>query len=158
MHPDIPVAAQDDGTHEVETFLQETRIVLPGAQIFCGFLLTVPLQSRFDAVAPHERIVFVVTFLATLVSLVFLAAPAVYHRAAAPLREKRRFVWMGTRFVLVGTASLSLATALSGQLVISMVLGEGLASWLGACVLALIAALWWVFPRLRIHERLPEMR
>jgi hypothetical protein len=148
-----PHEAQEEGQRELEILLQEIRTLLPGTQLLGGFLLSVPFQARYETLTWTQRSVFLLTFAMTLLALVMFLTPSIYHRLVAPVRDKKRFVAIGTRFVIAGFVPLTISTALSMHLVIGMVLG-GRWAWLAAGVLALLlVALWWVLPLSRLHER-----
>jgi hypothetical protein len=150
---DAEKESEEDEKH-VQTFLQEIRILVPGAQIMGGFLFSVPFQQRFDKLTSSQRSVFLITFASILIALILCLAPAAYHRLRWPIRDKRRFIALGTRFVIAGFVSLAISTTLGAHLIASMVLGEGPAAIMASALGLLIAATWFAAPLLKIHERL----
>ena len=142
-----------DPDKDVQLFLQEIRVLLPGTQVLVAFLMTVPFQSRYEKVPDVERFVFLATFLAATLALVCFVSPSVYHRLSSPLHEKRKFVAWGSRIVKAGFFPMAAAFALSTQLVTSMVVGSGWACLAALVVAALLVVLWGVSPRRRAHER-----
>lgn len=140
---------------KLQTFLQELRVVLPGTQLLGGFLLSVPFQPRFEQLDAGQRAVFLATFCATLLALALFLAPSIYHRLATPLHDKRRFIALGTRFLVAGFVPLSVSTVLSVHLLVSVMLGRAWAHGIASGFAALVLVTWWVAPRLRLHERMP---
>ena len=142
---------QEDERH-LQTFLQEVRILVPGAQILGGFLFALPFQQRFQALTAPQRVVFEVVFVSTMLALVLFLAPAAYHRFVWPIREKRRFVAFGTRFLLVGFVPLALSIVLSAYLVSSVVVGDAAAAVVACGFAVLMGITWWALPSRRAHE------
>lgn len=141
------------GDHQLEDgdlsdLLEELRILLPGTQTLTAFLIILPFNRGFAEIQDHEKIVYIVTFLCSLVALILFTAPAAHHRLQRPLRDRESFKNTATRFMIAGLVPLSVALVLAAQLVLSTVIDLAWASWLIAALLALlIGALWWLFPR-----------
>jgi hypothetical protein len=142
----------DDDT-KLQTFLQEGRVLLPGIQIFGSVLLTLPFQSRFRELSQLEQDVYLATFLGTILCLALLMAPATYHRLRDPVTDKRRFIAMGSRFVIAGVIVFCIVCGLSTQLVASVVTTNFGATVLGGAATTLLAATWFLPAALRLHER-----
>lgn len=150
-------AESKEGREEtnLQTFLQEVRTVLPGTQVLGAFLLTVPFQARYETLEPSERIVLFVTFIANLIALAAFLLPAVYHRVAAPMREKNKFVVLGTGIVLAGFVPLFVSTILTVHVLASMVFPSSPIPLVTSLVLGLLLFFGWaVVPMLRLHERI----
>jgi len=62
--------------------LQELRVALPGVQVLVGFLLTVPFANRFPELDEGGRAAYGIALIASLLSVVCLLTPTVYHRVA----------------------------------------------------------------------------
>ncbi|MBA3434811.1 MAG: hypothetical protein H0U08_12050 [Actinobacteria bacterium] len=60
--------------------LEELRSLIPGAEVLFGFLLAIRFTGQFGDLTTTQRYVYYVTLLSTAVALVFLLAPAAYHR------------------------------------------------------------------------------
>src|SRR6478672_7072526 len=69
---------------DLSDLLEETRILLPGTQIFAGFLITLPFQSRFEKLTATQRDLYLVVFVTIILSLICFIMPAAYHRVARP--------------------------------------------------------------------------
>ena len=142
---------KDDG--DLSDLLQELRVLLPGSQTLTAFLIILPFNAGFGNIRDEERVVYIVTFLCSVLSLVLFAAPAAHHRLQRPLRDREGFKTLATRLVVAGLVPLSIAITLATQLVLSEVVATRWVSWAAAGVLALaIAVLWWVMPVRRQHR------
>lgn len=130
----------------------ETRILLPGTQVFLAFLTMLPFTARFESLNESQRLVFITTFFATLIALVCFQAPAAYHRIARPIRHKERFKVFATALIVIGLAPTSVAFVLVTYLVCSMVAPTA-AVTAAAVVAGLVSMLWWAVPLLRLHDR-----
>ena len=158
MSSSLPATKQgaEDDEKTLQTFLQEIRVLVPGAQIVGAFLFSVPFQQRFESLSSSQRGVFVTIFIMTMLALVLFLAPAAYHRIAAPIHEKRKFVALGTRLLLLGFVPLAISLVLSTYLVTALVLGEVASKLIAGFFAALLFGAWWVAPTRRLHERLRE--
>ncbi|MBA3605440.1 MAG: hypothetical protein H0W46_05590 [Acidimicrobiia bacterium] len=127
--------------------LQELRVVLPGVQVLLAFLLTVPFAQRFEDLDDLGRGAFAVATLSSMLSVVCLLTPAVYHRLAARTERTARLRW-GIRMTVVGLMLLGIALVSGLWCVTRFVFGVTLAWCFTAPVAAAIVALWIVLPRL----------
>jgi hypothetical protein len=94
---------------ELIELLNELRVIMPGVQVLFGFLLTVPLQQRFDQIDDFQRIVYLVTLLLTAASAAFLMAPSAFHRLTFRAGQKPYLLRLGTRQMIIGMGLLALA-------------------------------------------------
>lgn len=139
----------------LDELLHETRILLPGTEIFLSLLLTIPFTQRFDQLSRTDRTVYLCTFFSTLVAFVCFVVPAAYHRIARPLRHKARFKVFANVFLVIGLVPMSLALVLVAYLVGSVAGGSSIAFPAAAVVGVLVGSLWWLMPILRLHDRYP---
>ena len=126
--------------------LEETRILLPGTQIFAGFLITLPFQNRFEKLTTAQRNLYLVIFVTVLLSLVCFIMPAAYHRVARPIHRKQGFKVLATRVVIVGLVPFSISTVLSTYLIMDVVVGPGVGVIAAFIVGVPLLLLWWLFP------------
>ncbi len=141
------------GDGDLSDMLNELRVLLPGAQTLTAFLIILPFNGGFAQIQQEEKIVYVITFLCSVTSLVLFTALAAHHRLQRPLRDREGFKNLATRLIIAGLIPLSVALVLATQLVISEVASPRWISWVLAGALALlILSLWWVTP-LRRHAR-----
>lgn len=131
---------------DMTEMLNELRILLPGAQLLNGFLITLPFNSGFREIVEVEKWIFMATFFCSLSSLILFTAPAVQHRILRPLDNRPRFKNLASKQMLAGASFLSLASVLCAYLVTAEVVGHPLGGAVAALVTSLILTLWWVYP------------
>jgi heme O synthase-like polyprenyltransferase len=150
--PDDDATTMNDG--DLSDLLEELRILLPGSQVLTAFLVILPFNSGFSEIRDTEKVVYVVTFVCSLLSLMLFAAPAAHHRLQRPLRDRVAFKNTATRLMIAGLVPLSVALVLASQLVLSTVIAERWVSWSISAVLAIcLLLLWWVYPLWIRRER-----
>ncbi len=98
---------------DLADFLQELRVILPGAQMLTAFLIILPFQSGFGRIQQGEKWAYVATFICSVFSLVLFTAPAAQHRLERPLRDRVAFKNRSTRMIEVGLVSPSSSPARS---------------------------------------------
>ncbi|GAB6900203.1 DUF6328 family protein [Kineosporia succinea] len=126
--------------------LQELRVTQTGVQILFAFLLTLPLQSRFETLDTWDRGVYVCALMLSALATVCLIAPVAYHRAMFARRKKPQVVAVASRFAVGGLFFLALAICCAVDLVLDLVLGRGIAL-AASCGLALVLLVAWaIFP------------
>lgn len=148
-HHDAGPAPSPNNHHDREDLsdtLQETRIVLQGSQMLTAFLIAVPFTDRFHEAKTSEKGVYLATFFCAVASLILFSAPSAVHRMLRPLRDRLRFKKFASRTVIVGLVPLSFALILATDLVVSLVLGDGLAMVAAGVVGVLIGCAWWILP------------
>ncbi|NUZ08404.1 DUF6328 family protein [Piscinibacter koreensis] len=138
--------AQPD--NELGDVLAELRVVLPGAQLLSGFLLTLPFSTGFAKIVDFEKVIFVFSFVSSLISLILFTAPAYQHRLMRPLTDRGRFKDLISRQMLVGSVFLASALILSCWLVLSEIVGARSGLVVAAACMAVLGALWWLAPLL----------
>jgi amino acid transporter len=131
---------------ELIELLNELRIVLPGVTVLFGFLLAVPFAKGWSKVTPFERDVFLVAFLSTGVSVVFLTAPSSYHRLRFRTGDKEHLVRYGSRLSVVGIVAFAVALEAVVLLVFDYVVSTGAAIAATVGFTLLVAVLWYGLP------------
>lgn len=133
--------------------LTELRVVLPGAQVLLGFLLTVPFATRFGKVTRPERELFFACLLLSAADTVLLMAPSVYHRIRWERGGKTAVVEAAHRLFLGGSALLGAAIITAIMLVADVLFGI-VAAVASACALTLmLLGSWYVLPIERTRSR-----
>jgi Family of unknown function (DUF6328) len=126
--------------------LQELRVAQTGVQILFAFLLTMPLQSRFEILNSTERRLFVAALLLSAAATVCLIAPVAYHRALFARKLKHQVVLVASRFAVLGLGLLGLAITCSVCLVLDLVLGGRPAVFIAGVLAGLLVLAWAVLP------------
>jgi hypothetical protein len=129
--------------------LQELRVTQTGVQILFGFLLTMPLQARFERLDTVERTLLVIAVLLLACATACIIAPVAWHRALFRHRLKKEIVDASNVFAKAGLAFLGLGITVSIVLMLDLVLARWLAITLGVSLAVLLLMLWVVSPVLR---------
>lgn len=128
------------------SLLQEMRVVQTGVQVLTGLLLTLPFQSRFDELTDDQRIVYLVTVLASVCATIFLVAPVGMHRLLFRRGQLHRLVTTAHRFTLAGIAFLGISLTGAVILVVGVVVDTAVAYLIGACTALLFVVVWVLYP------------
>jgi hypothetical protein len=147
-----PETAKERTNRQFGELMTELRVALPGAQVLLGFLLTVPFATRFGRTSHFERVTLFICLLLTVVGIVLLMAPSVYHRLRWEQGGKSDVILVGHRLFLTGSmllaAGLVAAVLLIGDVIFG--LGAGIAAAAGLTVIVL--GVWYVLPATRSRE------
>ena len=135
--------------------LQELRVAQTGVQILFAFLLTMPLQARFQTFDHWERSVFIAALLFAAGATVCLIAPVAYHRALFARRLKHQVVLVASRFAVVGLGFLGLAITSAVDLVLDLVLGRAQALLVASGLALMLLLSWVVLPLVRRAKHVP---
>jgi len=150
-HPSESPSEHDET--DMTEMLNELRILLPGAQLLNGFLITLPFNSGFQQIVQVEKWIFMATFVCSLSSLILFTTPAVQHRVLRPLDDREKFKNGASKQMIVGAVFLSLALVLCANLVTAEVVGHPLGGVVAALVSSMILGLWWISPLWRRRPR-----
>ena len=129
--------------------LQELRVTQTGVQILFGFLLTMPLQARFERLDRFDKTLLVVAVLLLACATACIIAPVAWHRALFRHRLKKEIVDAGNAFAKAGLTFLGLGITVSIVLMLDLVLARWAAVTLGVSLAVLLLMLWVVSPLLR---------
>lgn len=148
--------ANDEKSGDLAELLEETRILLPGSEVLVAFLISLPFTERFDLLTGLQRWVYLATFFTSLAALICFVMPAAYHRLARPIENRASFKALANRMLVAGLIPLSASLPLATYLVTSLASTNTVALGVSVGVSVLIAALWWVMPIVRAHNRCSE--
>lgn len=126
--------------------LNELRVMLPGAQILLGFLLTAPFATRFQRATHLDRVLLFACALVTAVAVLLLMAPAVYHRIRWNRGGKTDVIRVGHRLFLAGTSCLAIGMVLSVFVLGDYLFGHAVATASIVLVVAVVGVTWYVLP------------
>jgi hypothetical protein len=126
--------------------LQELRVAQTGVQILFAFLLTMPLQARFEKLDDWEIATFVSCLLLTAGASVCLIAPVAYHRALFARKMKHEVVKAASRFAILGLVLLAMAITCAVDLVLDLVLGRTPALIIASALAVVLLLTWAALP------------
>ena len=148
--PDRPgetEAERDD--RNLAELLQELRVAGLGIQMIFGFLLSLPFTTKFSALGPGQRSLYVATLLLAAVSTALLVGPVAYHRLVFRRHLKHHLVRSANVMAVCGLAAVGLTVSAAVLLVLSYVARGLPAIVLSAAVVCLFASLWFAVPLAR---------
>ena len=152
------VTSADD--KRVKTALDETRLLILGAQILFGFHLNAAFQQGFGELPALSKHLYVGSFAVMAVAIGFLIAPSLQHRLVEQGRASARLLAVTTRFAAMALLLFALGLATDLYVVIAYRFGAatGLVIGLGFGLLAVI--LWHGTARLlkRSRKETPPMQ
>src|SRR5207237_9723568 len=92
--------------------LTEARVVLPGAQALVGFQLAITLMDAYEKLPQASKKLHLVAIVADVLVVIFLMAPAAYHRIVERGEDTERFHGFASAMVLLALAALPVGFAL----------------------------------------------
>ncbi|KAA0122343.1 hypothetical protein CIW48_18950 [Methylobacterium sp. P1-11] len=134
---------------KIEQMLTETRVVLPGAQALLGFQLVITFSEAFEKLAFPAKVVHLAALGFLVLTVVWLMAPAAFHRIVYAGEDTPEFHALGSRFLLASSATLALGISADLGVVVAKVVASDTAGIVAAVAsLALLVGLWHVYPAL----------
>ncbi|ACL58616.1 DUF6328 family protein [Methylobacterium nodulans] len=132
---------------KIEQMLTEARVILPGAQALLGFQLVITFTEAFETLPLAARIIHLAALGLIALTVIWLIAPAAFHRIVYAGEDTAEFHRLGTRFLLAASVTLALGISADLGVVVAKVVGSG--SWgIAAAGLSLcgLVGLWHVTP------------
>ena len=134
------------------TALLEGRVVLTSITTLFGFQLNVVFTDTFaNKLDETERHAHLVALGLSAVAIGIVMLPSAYGRQAEPRQVSRRFIRLTSRSLTIAMAPMLVSIAIDFELIASLILGPGhvLPKILAVLLAIYLAALWFVFPRVR---------
>jgi len=125
--------------------LTEARVVIPGAQALVGFQLTITLMDAYEKLPQSSKELHLAALVADAVAVIFLMAPAAYHRIVERGEDTERFHGFASVMVLLALATLPVGFALDLVVVVrKQTESVGMAAAAGVAASAFFYGLWFV--------------
>ncbi len=132
---------------EVNTIIQESRMVLPGIQTLFGFQLVAVFNARFSQLVFSMQVIHIVSMLLVAISIALIMTPAAYHRIAERGQVSRYLAELSSGLITIAMLVLLLGITVELYVVVDTVLGNALLSAAVAVGAGLVfASLWFAFP------------
>ena len=147
-------AERDD--RNLADLLQELRVAGLGIQVIFGYLLALPFTSKFSALGPGQRTLYIATLLLATVATALLVGPVAYHRLVFRRHLKRHLVGAANVMAILGLATVGLTISAAVLLVVSYVAHGVPAAIIGVFVVCLFAGVWFAYPLTRHWDSRPE--
>ena len=129
-----------DGAEKMKLALDETRMLVLGAQVLLGFQLRSAFQERFDQLSGHVKILDVTSLLLMVLVLGLLIAPAIHHRVVDDGNATTRSLRMISTVMAVTLLPFAVSVGLNLFIAVERVAGTGWAA--ASAVAAFGLALW----------------
>jgi hypothetical protein len=146
---------------KVEQMLTEARVMLPGAQALLGFQLVITFSEAFEKLPFTSKVVHLIALGLLALTVIWLMAPAAFHRIVYAGEDTPEFHALGTWFLLAASVTLALGVSADLGVVVAKVLASDRAGLVAAVAsLFLLMGLWHVYPLILRGGRgaLPEGR
>lgn len=130
------------------SLLQELRVVQTGVQLITGFLLTLPFQTRFDALGDDMRAVYLATVGCSVAATVLLITPVGLHRLLFRRHRLSVLVAAAHRCAYAGLLLLGLTLTGVTVIVFNTVAGSSAGVVAGAFTAVFFAVAWLLVPLL----------
>jgi Family of unknown function (DUF6328) len=134
----------------LQEFLGELRVALPGVQVLFAFLLVVPFNQRFGEITDFQKTVYFVTLLFTAAASVCLIAPTAQHRVEFRAQHKEQILLMANRLAIVGLGCLAVAMTGAVLLITDLLYGRTTTVIVTIAVGLTFALLWYLVPAQRL--------
>ena len=136
-----------------QDLLQELRVMQTGAQLFAGFLLTLPFQSAFRDLDPFGKTLYLVLVSLAVVTTALVMTAVATHQRLTGRHVKDRVVAVGRGVVRAVVLMLALILIGITIFVFDLVVNRATAFVAGAIAAAVLAVLLVLVPeRLRRIE------
>lgn len=150
-----PLTGRDETEEErvdrnLQEFLGELRVALPGVQVLFAFLLVVPFNQRFPDITNFQKSAYFVTLLFTAAAAMCLIAPTAQHRLEFRRQHKEQILMMANRLAIVGLGFLAIAMTGAIMLITDLLYGATTTIVVTIVVGLGFALLWYLVPVRRL--------
>lgn len=129
--------------NRIKQVLTETRVVLPGAQALLGFQLIAMLTDAFGHLPQTSQYVHLASLILLASTMVFLMAPAAFHRIVERGQDTERLHSFSSAMLLIALVPLGLGIAGDFYVVAAKILNSpSLAIGLACASLVVFYGLW----------------
>ena len=141
---------------KLKTALDETRLLILGAQILLGFQLNGMFQDAFEQLAFGARLLDALAFLLMTVTIGLLIAPAMQHRIVEQGEASQRIQEATTTFAAAALLPLGVSLGLDLAIAFQRHYGTLIAAAAGVLVFALAMLFWFGLEWLRKRDNPSE--
>jgi len=138
---------------ELIEILNEVRVALAGSSVLFGFLLVVPFSARWEHRSTGEEAAYVLSFVATVFSVIGLMTPTAYHRLRWRERNKERMLRVSHLGAVSGIGFLAVAMTAATFFVFEELMSTVSAVVLTTLVGGAFAVVWFVVPLSAPYDR-----
>jgi Family of unknown function (DUF6328) len=132
---------------KIDYMLTESRVLLPGVQALLGFQLIAVLTRTFQGLPTALKVTHLAALALMTLAIVFLLAPAAFHRVAYSGEDAEPVHRFGSAMVTAASAALGLGLSAEVFVAIAAISGKAdLGVLLALLTLLALAILWYVWP------------
>lgn len=146
---------------KTKTALDESRMLMLGAQILLGFQFQAPFQNAFVSLSPQEKQIELVVLGLTMAVVALPIMPSSYHRIVLFGEASGEILVMIDRIMLATLAGFAVAMALDVGIVGTRIAGAAVGVVSGLVGLAVCGALWlgpWLVRRKERNMPTPDQK
>jgi uncharacterized protein DUF6328 len=137
---------------KVKTALDETRLLILGAQILFGFQLNGMFQDGFDALGTSSRALDATAFFLMAVTIACLIAPSMQHRLVERGYDSERLHRTITRFAAIALVPFAVSLGIDFFLVLERHIGAAAAAVFGIAFFTLAILFWFGIEHMLGHR------
>jgi hypothetical protein len=130
--------------HQIKTALDESRLLMLGAQILLGFQFDATFQELFETWDPVERHLHAVALLLMVAAMALLVAPSLQHRLVERGHSDRRIVAATGRLCAIGLVPFALSLGIAHFNVFSQIFDRSAGVAAGVLFFGAAALFWFV--------------
>jgi hypothetical protein len=147
MSPSQLTVEQTPLEAKIEQMLTEARVMLPGAQAILGFQLVITFSDAFEQMPGSWKLAHIAALLFVTLTVIWLMAPAAFHRIVYGGEDSAEFHRLGTVFLIAASVTLALGIAVDLGVVVAKALSSRAAGEVaGIVALAFLFTLWHAIP------------
>src|SRR5262245_2926575 len=143
MQKTITTSADTSLSKKVRTALDETRLLILGAQVLFGFQLEVVFQELFSSLPLSSRYLECAAQLLMTISVVCLITPSMLQRIAERGDDTSRILQAATLCAGLALLPFALSIGLDLYIIFEPITGRGLAVAAGLSFFILAGAFWY---------------
>jgi len=147
-------SAQD---RRVKTALDETRLLILGAQLLFGFHLNGAFQNGFPGLTLHSRVLHALSFLMMAIAIALLIAPSLQHRLVERGMASERIITASAHFAAAALLPFALSLGVDLYIVIGHRFGAAVGGAIGTSF-AVAAIVGWYGAEWLLRRPPPERR
>jgi hypothetical protein len=136
-------------TEKIKIALDETRMLILGAQILLGFQFRGVFDNGYDQLPQHLRYLDGIALLPIICVVALLITPGPYHRIVEAGEDSKYFHRLVTVIINLALLPFAIALGLDVAVTTARILGEMPGAGGGIAVAAVAIAFWYGLPHIR---------
>lgn len=141
---------------DVKTALDETRLLILGAQVLLGFQLQAMFREGFESLRPVEQYVSEAALLLMAGTIGLLIAPSIQHRLVEGGKDSTRLLGVARRYAMAALITFAFAIAADFHVVFAKHAGSVPGFVAAAAFSVVCVSLWFLFPAIVARRLKPQ--